>query len=92
MVDLEGLVEVDGAYFGGLHKNVHKAERGSLEGCGAVGKDIVVGVKDREAKGVSARHVQHTDTPLLAGFAARNARLGTTIYTADNGPASGAWT
>ena len=89
---LEGLIYVDEAYFGVLHKNVHKAKRVSLEGRGAVGKDILVGVKDRETKGVSARHVGHADTPLMVSFAARKARLGTTIHTSDNGLASGART
>ncbi len=78
---MDGPVEVDEVYLGGLRKNMHKAKRESLEGRGAVGKDIVVGVKDRGTKQVRARHVQHADAPSLAGFAAHNARIGTTVYS-----------
>ena len=78
---MDGPVEVDEVYLGGLRKNMHKAKRESLEGRGAVGKDIVVGVKDRGTREVRARHVQHADTPSLAGFAASNARFGTKVYS-----------
>ena len=78
---LEGPVEVDEVYLGGLRKNMSNKKRKTLEGRGAVGKDIVVGVKDRETKEVRARHVQDADSPSLAGFAARNAQRGAKVYT-----------
>ena len=80
---MDGPVEVDEVYLGGLRKNMSNKKRAELAdtGRGAVGKDIVVGVKDRRTKEVRARHVQNTDTPSLAGFAAANARLGTTVYS-----------
>ena len=67
-----GPVEVDEVYFGGLRKNMHKDKREELDGRGTVGKEIVVGVKDRETNTVRARHVQSADTASLAGFAASN--------------------
>ena len=78
---MDGPVEVDEVYLGGLRKNMSNRKRKTLEGRGAVGKDIVVGVKDRGTKQVRAAHVQNADTPSLAGFAARNARLGTKVYS-----------
>ena len=50
-------------------------------GRGAVGKEAVVGVKDRESNQVAVRHVQHTDGPHVAGFVAENVKLGATVYT-----------
>ena len=76
-----GPVEADEIYIGGKRKNMSKAKRKTLEGRGAVGKEAVVGVKDRESNKVAARHVQGTDTPHLAGFVAEKARLGAKAYT-----------
>lgn len=78
-----GPVEVDEAYFGGLRKNMSNAKRADMAdaGRGTVGKDVVVGVKDRATNQVRARHVHRTDAPTLAGFAATNARFGATVYS-----------
>ena len=78
-----GPVEVDEVYFGGLRKNMSNAKRAELSGTGrgTVGKDVVVGVKDRATNEVRARHVRRTDAPTLAGFAATNARFGATVYS-----------
>lgn len=77
----EGPVEVDEVYFGGLRKNMHADKREELTGRGTVGKEIVVGVKDRETNEVRVRHVHAADAPSLAGFAAINARPGSTVYS-----------
>ena len=76
-----GPTEVDETYIGGLRKNMPKEKRKTLEGRGPVGKAAIVGAKDRETGKVAARHVQHTDAPHLAGFAAEHAKTGTKVYT-----------
>ena len=78
-----GPVEADETYFGGKRKNMSNAKRKELAGTGrgAVGKEAVVGVKDRESNNVAARHVRGTDAPHVDGFVAEKARLGAKAYT-----------
>ena len=38
-------------------------------------------MKDRETKQVAVRHVQHTDSPHVAGFVAEKTEPGATVYT-----------
>ena len=76
-----GPTEVDETYIGGLRKNMAKAKRKTMEGRGPAGKAAVVGAKDRETGKVAARHVRHTDTAQLAGFAAEHAKPGSKVYT-----------
>ena len=76
-----GPVEVDETYLGGKRANMPKSKRKTLTGRGAVGKAAIVGAKDRETNEVRARHVRHTDTEHLAGFAADQTKPGATVYT-----------
>ena len=65
-----GPVEVDEAYFGGKRKNMSNAKRRELAGTGrgAVGKATVVGAKDRSARQVRAKVVEHADGRTLRRF------------------------
>ena len=78
-----GPVEADETYIGGKRKNMSNTKRAELAGTGrgAVGKEAIVGVKDRETKQVAVRHVQHTDGVHVAGFVAENAKFGSKVYT-----------
>lgn len=78
-----GPAEVDETYVGGKRKNMSLSKRKELKGagCGAVGKAAIVGVKDRETNKVTARHVQRTDSPHLAGFVAEKTKFGSKVYT-----------
>lgn len=58
-----------------------KSKRKALTGRGPVGKDAVVGVKDRTTGRVVARHVRETDGPHVAGFVAERVRAGAKVYT-----------
>ena len=80
-----GPVEADETYIGGKRRNMSNAKRKELAGTGrgAVGKEAVVGTKDRETNEVRARHVETTDIPHVAGFVARQTKPGATIYTDD---------
>ena len=77
----EGPIEADETYIGGKRKNMPKSKRAKLTGRGAVGKEAVVGVKDRATNRVAAQHVQGTDTPHVAGFVVEQARWGAKAYT-----------
>ena len=83
----KGPAEADEAYIGGRRKNMSNSKRAELAdtGRGAVGKEAIVGVKDRETKRVAVRHVQNTDGPHVAGFVAENVAPGATVYTDESG-------
>ena len=78
-----GPVEADETYIGGKRKNMPKSKRKALSGRGAVGKEAVVGVKDRATNRVSAHHVSRTDSLTLANVVVANAEFGAKLFTDD---------
>ena len=54
-----GTVEVDETYIGGKRKNMPKAKRAKLEGRGAVGKEAVIGAKQRGGEVPGGAHRRH---------------------------------
>ena len=81
-----GPVETDETYVGGRRANMSKVKRKTLTWRHAVGKEAVVGTKDRETNRVAVRHIQHTDGPHTdgphtAGFVAQETQPGATVYT-----------
>ncbi len=80
---MDGPAEADEVYFGGLRKNMSNKKRAELAdtGRGAVGKEAVVGVKDRGTGRVAVRHVPRTTIPHVAGFVAEKVKLGAKVYT-----------
>lgn len=82
---LEGVLEVDETYVGGLEKNKHSNKR-LRAGRGTVGKHIVVGIKNRRTRQVYAEVVPDTRIVTLQDFVLRHAARGSTVYT-DEAPA-----
>lgn len=80
-----GPVEVDETYMGGLRKNMSTAKRKELAGTGRgpVGKQPVVGMKDRETGHVAAKVIDSTDGETLQGFVDAHASPDATLYTDD---------
>ena len=78
-----GPVEADETFIGGKRKNMSLSKRKELKGAGrgAVGKEAVVGVKDRATNKVRARVVPVTDAPHVAGFVASQTKDGAKVYT-----------
>ena len=85
-VDLEGPVEVDETYLGGLRKNMHKSKRRKLTGRGAVGKIAIVGIKDRDTNQVDAQVVSGVGTDELQRFVVERISEDAQVFT-DNASA-----
>lgn len=78
---LAGQIEADETFIGGKAKFMHKARRKKvIQGRGAVGKAVVVGMMERGGR-VRARVVQDRDRNTLHGLVKENVLEGSVLYT-----------
>ena len=80
---LSGIVEVDETYVGGKVKNMSNKKRREFRGRGRgpVGKEIVIGARERETGKVVVRHIPSNDRKSLHKFILENTQEGTQIMT-----------
>lgn len=81
---LDGTVEADETYIGGKRKNMSHAKRRELKdaGRGTVGKEAVIGARERGGK-VVAKPVATTDSATVIHFIEDKVEQGSTVYTDD---------
>ena len=85
---LDGPVEVDETYIGGLEGNKHAHEK-LHAGRGAIGKTAVAGIKDRKTREVRVEVVDDTTKDTLQGFVEDHVKPEAKKYTDENTAYSG---
>ena len=76
---LRGIVEVDEAFIGGKEKNKHRSKR-LYEGRGPVGKQAVIGLRERGGRSI-AKSIANTDQDTLRAEITAHVEPGATVYT-----------
>jgi len=77
---LSGEVEIDETYIGGLERNRHASQKLRI-GRGTVGKQAVVGVRDRYSKRIVGKVVNNVSRKILHDIIRRTVKQGSHIYS-----------
>ncbi len=74
---MEGEIEADESFIGGLARNMHKWKRAEkISGTGGAGKAVVMGLLNRHTKEIRVAHVPDTKRHTLQGEVKQACRAG----------------
>src|SRR6266481_3757082 len=77
-----GPVEADETFIGGLARNMHKHKRAEkIKGTGGAGKELVMGLLDRETGKVRVKHVLNRTRDTLHAEVSANVAAGSEVFT-----------
>lgn len=77
-----GTVEADETFIGGLARNMHKSKKAEkITGTGGSGKELVMGLLDRETGKVRVKHVANRKRGTLQEEVRANVEPGSAVYT-----------
>ena len=82
-IKFSGPVEIDETYIGGKEKNKHSKKR-IRNARGSVGKEIVIGVKDRKTNRIRTKIIENTKRGTLHDFVNENVTDDAIKYTDEN--------
>ena len=77
---LDGILEADETYVGGLEKNKHYDKK-LRAGRGTTGKEVVAGIRSRRTGQIRIAHVPNARGRTLKSFVRKHAEPGSTVYT-----------
>ena len=78
---LSGDFEVDESFIGGLARNMHKNKKAKITGTGGAGKEVVMGLLDRNTRKVRIRHVSDRQGGTVAGFVREHVQGGSYVFS-----------
>jgi transposase-like protein len=79
---MKGEVETDETFIGGLARNMHKDKKAEkIHGTGGAGKELVVGLLDRETGKVHVTHVKDRKRKTLQAHVREHVANGAELYT-----------
>ena len=76
-----GPVEVDESMIGGLARFMHKDKKAKITGTGGAGKELVMGLLDRETGKVRVKHVANRKRGTLQEQVRANVEAGSEVFT-----------
>jgi transposase-like protein len=78
---LAGEIEVDESFIGGLARFMHKDKKAKITGTGGAGKELVIGLLDRETGKVRVKHITNRKRGTLQEEVRANVEQGSAVFT-----------
>jgi hypothetical protein len=78
---LSGDLEIDESFNGGLARFMHKNRKAKITGTGGAGKEVVMGLLDRNTKKIRLRHIRNVQGETVKGFVREHVHGGSYVFS-----------